>query len=375
MKLLFFALLLLPIAAQEQKQHFTINVSTPEGQMLQAIGQESDDDKKLALALDFLAKYPKHEGGGWVASQVEVIYVKQKEFDKALEVGEKAFANNPGDLDVAYNSIKAAEGKEDPDQLKIWSARASEIAHLAMASMKAPADDDEKQRLEYVKGVDNYSEYALYALALKVKDPKQVAELGAALEQQNVKSQYMSQLSGIYLSALAQSGQAAKACASAEKLATANAKDVDAAVNAANCSLQQKRYDRAEAHSARVLEALGSRSKPEGMNDADWASKKSMLQGRANWIAGMAYASENKLGPTDKALRAALPGVKNEPQMAAPALFQLGLANYKLAKAVGDKSKMKEALQFFQQCAAIPGPNQDQANLNVTAIKRELGVR
>ena len=56
MKLLFFALLLLPIAAQEQKQHFTINVSTPEGQMLQAIGQESDDDKKLALALDFLAK-------------------------------------------------------------------------------------------------------------------------------------------------------------------------------------------------------------------------------------------------------------------------------------------------------------------------------
>jgi len=375
MKLLFFALLLLPIAAQEQKQHFTINVSTPEGQMLQAIGQESDDDKKLALALDFLAKYPKHEGGGWVASQVEVIYVKQKEFDKALEVGEKAFANNPGDLDVAYNSIKAAEGKEDPDQLKIWSARASEIAHLAMASMKAPADDDEKQRLEYVKGVDNYSEYALYALALKVKDPKQVAELGAALEQQNVKSQYMSQLSGIYLSALAQSGQAAKACASAEKLATANAKDVDAAVNAANCSLQQKRYDRAEAHSARVLEALGSRSKPEGMNDADWASKKSMLQGRANWIAGMAYASENKLGPTDKALRAALPGVKNEPQMAAPALFQLGLANYKLAKAVGDKSKMKDALQFFQQCAAIPGPNQDQANLNVTAIKRELGVR
>jgi hypothetical protein len=61
--------------------------------------------------------------------------------------------------------------------------------------------------------------------------------------------------------------------------------------------------------------------------------------------------------------------------MAAPALFQLGLANYKLAKAVGDKSKMKEALQYFQQCAAIPGPNQEQANINVTAIKRELGVR
>lgn len=180
--LLVFALLLLPAAAQEQKQHFTINVGTPEGQMLQAIGQESDDDKKLALAQDFLTKYPKHEGAGWVASQVEAIYVKQKEYDKALEVGDKAFANDPNDLDVAYGSLKAAEGKEDPDQVKTWAARASEIARKSIAATKAPADDDEKQRLEYVKGVDTYSEYALYALALKLKDPKQIAELGAALD-------------------------------------------------------------------------------------------------------------------------------------------------------------------------------------------------
>src|ERR1035438_3859765 len=191
--LLGLVLLMLPATAQEQKQHFTINVSTPEGQTLQAIGQEPDDDKKLPLALDFLDKYPKHEGAGWVASQVEVIYVKQKEYDKALEVGEKALATDPADLDIDYNSIKAAEGKEDPGQLKIWCARASGLAHKTLAGAKAPADDDEKQRVEYVKGVENYSEYALYALALKLKDPKQVAELGSALEEQNVKSQYRSE--------------------------------------------------------------------------------------------------------------------------------------------------------------------------------------
>jgi len=373
--ILVFALLWLPLAAQEQKQHFTINVSTPEGQTLQAIGQESDDDKKLALALDFLAKYPKHEGAAWAGNQVVVIYAKQKEYDKALEVGEKAFAIDPTDLELDYNSIKAAEGKEDPGQLKIWCARASGLARKTLADAKAPADDDEKQRVEYVKGVESYSEYALYALALKLKDPKQVAELGAALEEQNVKSQYMSQISGVYLNALTQSGQAAKACTAAEKLATANAKDLDAGVNAANCSLQKKMYDRAVTHSTHVLDALGSRPKPEGMSDADWASKKSMLQGRANWIAGMAYASQSKLGPADKSLRAALPGVKGEPLMAAPALFQLGLANYQLGKALGDKTKMKEGLQYFQQCADITGAYQDQASKNVTTIKRELGVR
>ena len=106
--LLGLVLLMLPATAQEQKQRFTINVGTPEGQMLQAIGQEADDQKKLALAQDFLDKYPKHEGAGWVTSQLVAIYVTQKDYDKGLEAGDKAFANDPNDLDVAYNTLKAA---------------------------------------------------------------------------------------------------------------------------------------------------------------------------------------------------------------------------------------------------------------------------
>ena len=373
---LVLALLVLPAVAQEQKQHFTINVGTPEGQMLQAIGQASDDDKKLILAQDFLSKYPKHEGAGWVAGQLVAIYVRQKDYDKALEAGDKAFANDPTDLDVAYNSLKGAEGKEDPDVLKTWAARTSTLAHKVIASAKSPADDDVKQYLEYVKGVDTYADYAVYALALKLSgNPKQIAELGAELEQQNIKSQYMPQISAIYLTALTQSGQAAKLCPAAERLATANAKDADAALNAANCSLQQKRFDRAVAHATHVIEALGSRSKPEGMSDADWTSRKVAMIGHANWIAGMAYASESKLGPADKALRAALPALRSEPQMTAPALFQLGLANYQIGKAIGDKSKMKEGLQYFQQCAEINSTYQDQASKNVRTIKTELGVK
>src|ERR1035438_6927863 len=182
--LLGLVLLMLPATAQEQKQRFTINVGTPEGQMLQAIGQEADDQKKLALAQDFLDKYPKHEGAGWVTSQLVAIYVTQKDYDKGLEAGDKAFANDPSDLDVAYNTLKAAQGKEDPELVKTWSARASGIARKTIASTKAPADDDEKQRLEYVKGVDTFADYTLYELALKLqgKDPKQLADLGAALE-------------------------------------------------------------------------------------------------------------------------------------------------------------------------------------------------
>src|ERR1035438_631451 len=349
--LLGLVLLMLPATAQEQKQHFTINVGTPEGQMLQAIGQEPDDDKKLLLAQDFLDKYPKHEGAGWVASQVEAIYVKQKEYDEAIEVADKALANDPNDLDVAYNGLKAAEGKEDPGLMKTWSARTSQLARKAIAATKAPADDDEKQRLEYIKGVDTYADYALYALALKLqgKDPKQMAELGAALEQQNIKSQYMPLLSGLYLNALTQSGQTAKTCPTAEKLAAANSKDADALVIAADCNLRHNSFDRAAAHATRAVEAIATRPKPEGVSDSDWVSKKATLLGRANWIAGIAYSRQQEYGPADKALRLALPSVKGDPQLLALALFHLGLANYNLGKDIGDKSKTREGLNRSEE--------------------------
>lgn len=373
--LLVLALVLLPAAAQEQKQRFTINVGTPEGQMLQSIGQESDDAKKLALAEAFLEKYPKHEGAGWVTGQAQAIYIKQKEYDKAIAAGEKALANNPNDLDVAYFALKAAEAKEDADLAKTWAARTSAIARKEIESNKAPADDEAKQHLEYVKGVDTYSEYVLYELAAKLKDPKQVAELGAALEAQNVKSQYMPLLSGVYLNALVQSGQAAKSCPAAEKLAGANAKDVDALIFAADCSLRQNRYDRAISHAGRAIEALASKPKPEGMSEPEWASKKATLLGRSNWIVGISYASQNKYGPADKALRAALPSVKGEPQLAALALFHLGLANYNLGKALGDRARVREGLRFFEQCAAITSPVQDQAARNARTIRGEIGAR
>ena len=50
------------------------------------------------------------------------------------------------------------------------------------------------------------------------------------------------------------------------------------------------------------------------------------------------------------------------------ALFYLGLANYSLGKPVGDRSQMRQGLQFFQESAGISNPMQDQA------AQREAGA-
>src|ERR1700674_2140458 len=105
---LVLALLIVPAVAQQPRQNFVLNVGTPEGPLLQQIGQEVDDSKKDMLMQEFLEKYPKHEGVAWVAAMLAVDYNQQKEYDKALDITEKVYASTP-DMDVAYAGLRSEE--------------------------------------------------------------------------------------------------------------------------------------------------------------------------------------------------------------------------------------------------------------------------
>jgi len=356
------------LTAQE-KQNFVISVGTPEGQILQSLGQETEDARKISLAQDFLAKYPKHEAAGWVAAQLEAALVAQKDNDKALEVAEAAYANGP-DMDGAYFALKAAVAKEDLAQAKKWSARTSEAARKITSSTKAPADDEEKQQLVYAKQVDEYSEYALYVLALKAM-PKDEVDLVETLIKQNPKSQYLSDVANSYFAALGKAGEASKVCPAADKMAVD--KNAEAMLVAADCAWRANRAASVISYAAKAAEAVNTRTKREGESDSDWATKKSVLLGNANFYTGVGNALEMRYGPANKALRASLPAIKGSPQSYSTALFYLGLANYSLGKPLGDKAQIREGLKFFQESAAINGPMQDQASRNAKLVLAELG--
>jgi tetratricopeptide (TPR) repeat protein len=365
MKSWVFALLISVLPAFAQPQNITINVGTPEGQMLQSIGQETDDAKKVALMEDFLGKFPKHEGAPWVCGLLELSYLQQKQFDRALEAAEKVYTGSPNDLDLSYNAIKAAEGKDDPAQIKKWAVQTSEVAKKITGSGKAPADDTEKQIAEHAKEVATYADYSIYAAVLKSKDLKTIVDLGEALEHADPKSQYMWLISERYLAALG-----GKGCGTAAKLSASDSKNAEAMMFEADCSwrAQPQRAEAMVSNASRALEALNSRGKVEGGNEGS-------KLGMANFYLGVGNALQQRFGPADKALRAALPSVKGSPQYGGVALFYLGLANYQLGKAIGDKAKTREGLQFFEQSAAVKGIFQDQAARNVTIIKAELGVK
>jgi len=360
MKRWLFASALIVLPAFSQPASLIINPGTPDGAALQAIASENDEAKKVALEEDFVAKYPKSEGAGWVGSLLAAAYVQQKAYDKALEAADKVYSGNPGDLDLGFNAVKAAEGKGDVETVKKWATHTEEVAKKITA--KAPANDDDKQLADHAKEVASYAEYSLYGMALRSKDTKQIVDLGETLLQLNAKSPYMWLISDRYLAALGPKG-----CSTAAKLSADDSKNAEAWLFQADCSWRGQAAAAVIGDANKALEALNTRAKVDGGNEATKI-------GLANFFVGTGNALQQRWGPADKALRVALPSVKSG-TYGGYALFYLGLANYSLGKAIGDRAKEREALGFFEQSAGMKSAVQDQAARNVATIKAELGVK
>ena len=74
-----------------------------------------------------------------------------------------------------------------------------------------------------------------------------------------------------------------------------------------------KKKDREHVHTycAKLVEAIGSKPKPEGVADADWTKRKNAILLFAYSTNGEQYFNEGKLGPADQELRKALPLVED----------------------------------------------------------------
>jgi len=122
-----------------------------------------------------------------------------------------------------------------------------------------------------------------------------------------------------------------------------------------------------EKHADKLIFYLAGKGAPAGAGPAAWEKKKTDSLGAALFLKGMTMASQSKWKETDAALRESLPHLEGKEEMRGHALFNLGLANYRMGK-------LNDALLFNLQCAAIKGPNQAQAVKNVAAIRQQGGV-
>ncbi len=365
MRRVAIALLFTTLAFGQRHKLGVVDSGVPEGQLLQQIGQENDEAKKLALMEQFAVKFPAHEAAPWVYTQIQAAYLKANQFDKAIEAGEKVLKADPADAEVAHQNLKAAEGKNDPALIIKWSGETAQAAQKMLASTQPKEEsevDEWKREMEFSKQVVAYTEYSLYATALKVQDPKQQAELIEALEQRNPNSQYLAQARTVQFNAYLRMQDMGKALAVAEKVLATDQSNEDMLLVAAGSYLDKKTEpDKVMSYTGKVVELMATKPVPQGVSEADWARRKGQLTGRAYWIQGKQYFNQKKLKEADKTLREALPLVDDQ-NLKADTLFHLGVINYNL-------QNIMDALKFNEQCAAIKSPYQAAAQKNVRAIR------
>ena len=343
-----------------------VNAETPEGQLLQQIGQEQDAAKKLALMEEFDSKYASHQGAGWVWAQMQEAYLKANQPDKSLTYAEKIHQKDPNDVHAAHQGLKAAEAKNDPALVIKWSGVTSEAARKAAAAAK-PSDEDEvenwKARVDYAKQVDTYTEYSLYATALRTQDPAQKIALVEALRARNPESEYLPKAVPLEFSAHRQAKNNEKALAVAEAAIEKGYPDEEMLVFVADHYMQSKKEpEKVISYSEKAVEIIESKPKPEGVAEADWTNRNNALSGLALFMAGSTQYGEKKVKEADQTLRKALPLVDANDQLKAAVLFYLGLANY-------DMRNRKDALSFNQACSKIKSPFQAKAIQNVRLIQ------
>ncbi|HWC99662.1 MAG TPA: hypothetical protein VG456_23035 [Candidatus Sulfopaludibacter sp.] len=363
-------LMALTAAAYGQRHKAVEDVDTekPEGKLLQPALQENDPAKKALLLEQFAQQFPKFEATPWVLEQVQAIYVKAGDPDKIIAAGEKLLAVDPEDPESALQNLKASETKKDLAGIKKWSEVTSANARK-MAAAPQPKDAEEvdswKGEVAYAKQVDQYTDYAIYRVASESRDPKITVEWLELLQTHNPSSEYLPKAQNQLFLAYRQSGANDKALALAEKTLATDQTNEDMLMVVVDSDLQNKK-EPAQAHeySAKLVDLMAAKPKPEGVSDADWAARKSLVTGLAHYWNGKLYHTEKNYPKADVELRAALPLVETNAQIKPEVLYLLALSDFSL-------DKFQDAANYFRACSLIKSPFQQLATTNLGRVKTQ----
>jgi hypothetical protein len=377
---ILLALAIAGLCPAQSRHKLEVNTETDEGKALQAIGTEQDAARKVALMEEFSTKHGQHGGAAWVLGQLETTYLKDQKWDKVFPVAEKLIGFDPADAEMAYGGLQAAVGKNDPDLIVKWATITRDAAQKAEKVAK-PDDEDEAAQWDYrqkfAKQVQERSEYEIYTASLRATDPAQRIKLIDALLAYDPKTRYAGQLDEAYFLSYRQLGNNDKAMEVARTAAQKGTANEDMLLLLANKAFEDKQADSAISYSDKLVELMKTKAAPQGVSPEDWTRKKNTSLGAGLFLKGSVLAQQNKLAEADPVFRESLPFLEGNDALLGPALFQLGLANYKLGAAgrKPDMNRLRDALKYSAMAGKIKGPHQGQANQNANVIRQKYGLK
>lgn len=350
----FLCFLFLTAPAGAQGNKIEIAAGTPEDQDLQAITNEADAAKKLAMYQEFVKKYASNPAavayGNWQISQS---YQTAGDLNKALEYGDKALAGAPANIDILASQASIAQQTKDNAKLMNYAVKGGEACNSIgkQAKPEGVSEEDFKQQVANEKSAATnnceFLESVGFSVIASETDAKSrmadIDRFSAAFP----NSKFQDQVSSYAMYTLGQLNDRPRLVAYGEKALAANPNSLPTLLLLANSYV-----DDTKPGSAAKAVSYAQKALDVAKADAPDADKsRKLAAGVAHTILGYAYAFKQEKTvaaiPELKAGAALLKG--QDDQQYARALYGLGYVYGKL-------NKLTEARDVLTEAAKIQSP-------------------
>jgi len=345
------------IRAWAQVDHIVIAAGTDEDHALQAISNEQDPQKKLAMYQDFVQKFSSNPAavayGNWQISQA---YQTTGDLQKALDYGDKAMAGSPHNLDILVSQANIAQQAKNNAKLMDYSAAGGQVCQ-SIAKQPKPegmSDDDFARHVSEDKANSenncDFLETSGFNVITSENDPKarmaDIEKFTAAFPDSKFQDQVSSY--AMYTLGPGQLNDPARLVSYGEKVLAANPNSLPALLLLSGYYVEDSKPGsivKAITYSQKAIDVAKADAP-----DADKSRK--MSAGVAHSTIGYAYLKQDKTQASIPELKTATSLLKGQDDSSyAVALYRLGFAYAKL-------NKTTEAREVLTEAVKIQGPMQ-----------------
>lgn len=356
--------LLIALAASAQVDRISFAGGTPEDQALQAISNEQDAQKRVAMLQDFVQKFAANpQAVAYGNSQLSQLYFEQGDTSKAMEFGEKALAAQPNNLEIIVSLASVAQKMNANEKVVDITARGGAAFNGIAKQAKPEGMSDEQfgdkvknEQQPYRQSYEFLETSALNALTAETSERQRMSDI-ERFNNAFPNSRYQEQVLQLAVYSLGQLKDPARLASFADKALKSNPNSISTLVVLAATFADQTdtaSTTRAESYARKALEL----SKTQTTDDP---AKQKLYSGLAHSALGYCLLKQEKVAASIPELKTAATELKGQSEPYSVALYRLGFAYAKSNQAPAAKATLTEA-------AGIEGPYQQAARELLTRL-------
>ena len=344
-----------PVYAQQIGKFVPIPANSDADHALTEINATTDPAQKLALIDKFAASA---QGDMVIIADDQYVnyYIGAKNYDKALEYGDKLFALDADSFSNAVNMVRAAQGKGDVNRMFSYGEKSAQILQrykerTAPEGMKQETWDSQKaQTLQDVHETVVYVEQLLVDGAYRTTDAAKRAALLVRFAQLFPDSPFANQALGVAAASYRQTQNTAKMLSVANDLLAKDPDNLGMLLLLADYySEKAEQIDKAEAYAKKSVALLETAKKPDGVSDEQWKQQSALQKGLALSALGQVNIEKKNNAQAVDNFKAAAPLLKSDEGSYARNQYRLGFALLNL-------KRVPEAKAAFTDAASVNSP-------------------